>query len=59
MKQKRGSSFLQLLALGGLAVLFYGWAFYPPLGVPMAIASLVFILALAIAWIVGRFRGHG
>ena len=30
----------------------YGWVFYPPLAWPMAIASLAFLLALAVVWII-------
>ena len=43
-----------IIALLGLALLFYGGAFYPPLAWPMAIANLVYLIALALAWIVGR-----
>jgi hypothetical protein len=54
MTRKPQSSLFQFTVLAGVAVLFSGWAFYPPLGVPMVIANLVFIIALAVAWIIGH-----
>ena len=47
-----------IIALLGLGLLFYGGAFYPPLAWPMAIANLVYLFALAIAWIIGRIVPH-
>ena len=52
MTGNRLRSALELLCLLGLAALFYGWVFYPPLAWPMAIASLAFLLALAVARII-------
>jgi hypothetical protein len=43
-----------ILGLLGLGILFYGGAFYPPLAWPMAIANLLYLAALALAWTVGR-----
>jgi hypothetical protein len=43
-----------ILSLLGLGLLFYGWAFYPPLAWPMAVANLIYLSALALGWIAGR-----
>jgi hypothetical protein len=48
-----------IIALLGLGILSYGWAFNPPLAWPMAVANLIYLSALALAWIVGRVRHHG
>jgi hypothetical protein len=41
---------VQLVGLLGLGLLFYGWAWYPPLAWPMATANLAYLAALAVAW---------
>lgn len=54
MTRQRLADAGMILGLLGLGVLFYGWAFYPPLAWPMAVANLAYLSALAVAWIVGR-----
>jgi hypothetical protein len=46
-----------VLGLLGLGLLFDGWAVFPPLAWPMAVANLAYLSALGLAWIVGRRRG--
>ena len=48
---------LSLLAcLAGLGVLQFGGAFYPPLAIVFPLLNLAFVLALAVAWLLGRRR---
>ena len=58
MRRKPESSLFQFTVVTGVAVLFNGWAFYPPLGLPMVIANLVFLIALAVAGIIDRRPGR-
>jgi hypothetical protein len=58
VKRQRIAAICDVAAFLALGLLFYGWAFYPSLGVPMAIANIVFIVALAVAWIIGRLSGR-
>ena len=60
MTRQRRADAGVIVALIGLGLLFYGGAFYPPLAWSMAVANLVYLFALAIAWIIGHLPGrHG
>ena len=58
MKRQRIAAIRDIAGFLALGILFYGGAFYPPLGLPMVIANVVFIIALAVVWIVGRLTGR-
>jgi len=59
LKRERIKGALEILLLLGLALLQFGWVFWPWLGYLMALVNLVFIVALCAAWLVRRRAGNG